>query len=69
MGKAPRLSAMANAKTLRGKPASAAPCATKHAARLASVSAQARSAVIVCRDGVNGDGTVTDDDTGLQWEQ
>ncbi|MEO6027785.1 MAG: hypothetical protein ABIR79_13045, partial [Candidatus Binatia bacterium] len=26
-------------------------------------------AVIVCRDGVNGDGTVTDDDTGLQWEQ
>jgi hypothetical protein len=30
---------------------------------------QATAAAIKCRYGVNGDGTATDYDTGLQWEQ
>jgi hypothetical protein len=58
-----------NGRVLRGSPASPARCQTKFDARLATLNAEARSAAIPCRYRVNGDGTVTDFDTGLQWEQ
>ncbi len=68
-GKLRACQATANAKALRAKPANTTACATQHAARLARLSAQAGSAAVGCRYGVNGDGTVTDYDTGLQWER
>src|SRR5262249_33066934 len=37
--------------------------------KLAKLTAQATAAAIACRYGVNGDGTATDYDTGLVWEQ
>ena len=58
-----------NGKTLQAKPADAAKCQTRFDAKLASLSAVAKAAALPCRYGVNGDGTVTDYDTGLQWEQ
>jgi hypothetical protein len=44
-------------------------CQTKFNDALAKVNTQATAAAIKCRYGVNGDGTATDYDTGLQWEQ
>lgn len=58
-----------NGRTLQGTPANPAKCQTRFDAKLAFLSAQATAAAIACRYGVNGDGTVTDYDTGLQWEQ
>jgi hypothetical protein len=58
-----------NGKTLQAKPADPAKCQTRFNAKLAILNAQATAAAIACRYGVNGDGTVTDHDTGLQWEQ
>jgi hypothetical protein len=57
------------AKTLQARPADPAKCQTRFDAKLVTLSAQAKAAAIPCRYGVNGDGTVTDYDTGLQWEQ
>lgn len=57
------------AKRLRGKPGDLAKCTTKFQQRLTKVTEKASSAAIACRYGDNGDGTVTDYDTGLQWEQ
>jgi hypothetical protein len=56
-------------KQLKGKPADLAKCQTKFQEKLAKVSGKATEAAIACRYGDNGDGTVTDYDTGLQWEQ
>jgi hypothetical protein len=58
-----------NGKALQGKSADLAKCQTTFDATLAKVSVQSTKAAIACRYGVNGDGTATDYDTGLQWEQ
>ena len=58
-----------NVKTLQARPADLAKCQTRFDGRLATLSALATAAAIPCRYHVNGDGTVLDYDTGLQWEQ
>ena len=68
-GKLRKCQATENGKALQAKPADPAKCQTKFDAKLATLNAQATAAAIACRYGVNGDGTVTDYDTGLQWEQ
>jgi hypothetical protein len=55
-------------KQLKGKPADLAKCQTKFQEKLAKVTAQAEDAAIACRYGANAVGTVTDYDTGLEWE-
>jgi len=57
------------AKQLKGKPADLAQCLTKLQTALTKITAKATKAVIPCRYRDNGNGTVTDYDTGLQWEQ
>ena len=57
------------AKRLQGKPADPTSCQTRFAAKLGALSARAKEAALPCRYTVNGDGTLTDYDTGLQWEQ
>jgi hypothetical protein len=61
--------ATANGKVLQGKSADLAACQTEFNATLTKIDAKATSAAIACRYGVNGDGTATDYDTGLVWEQ
>lgn len=61
--------AEARAKLLQAKPADFAKCQTKFADKLGKISDKAASASVACRYGDNGDGTVTDYDTGLQWEK
>jgi hypothetical protein len=68
-GKLRACQATENGKTLQAKLADPAKCQTKFDAKLAILNVQATAAAIACRYGVNGDGTVTDYDTGLQWEQ
>jgi hypothetical protein len=68
-GKLRKCQATENGKALRATVADPASCQTRFDARLASLSAQAKAAAIPFRFGVHGDGTVTDYDTGLQWEQ
>ena len=46
-----------------------AKCQIKFDAKLAMLTSQATAASIPCRYGSNLDGTATDYDTGLQWEQ
>jgi len=57
------------AKVLKGKAADLTKCQTKFQEKLAKIGSKATKAVIDCRYGDNGDGTVTDYDTGLQWEK
>jgi len=57
------------AKQLKGKTADLAQCLTKLQTALAKITAKATKAAIACRYRDNGDGTVIDYDTGLQWEQ
>lgn len=57
------------AKALQGKPADLAKCQTTLQEKLAKLGAKATDAAIVCRYGDEGDGTVIDYDTGLQWEK
>jgi hypothetical protein len=57
------------AKTLQERPAHLASCQTSFDAKLAALSARAKAAATPCRYAPNGDGTVIDYDTGLQWEQ
>jgi hypothetical protein len=59
----------AEGKALKGKLGDLAKCQTKFQEKLAKITAKATKATIACRYGRNGDGTVTDYDTGLQWEQ
>ena len=58
-----------NGKALQSESADPMKCQTKFNDALAKVNTQATAAAIKCRYGVNGDGTATDYDTGLQWEQ
>jgi len=68
-GKLRKCQATENGKVLQGKTADPATCLTKFDDKLAALNSKATTAGIKCRYGVNGDGTVTDYDTGLQWEQ
>ncbi len=56
-------------KRLKGKPADLAKCQTKLQEKLATISGKATKAAIACRYLDNGDLTITDYDTGLQWEK
>lgn len=56
-------------KALKGKPADLAKCQAKLQEKLTKITEKATDAAIACRYGDNGDGTVTDYDTGLQWEK
>src|SRR6516225_2261585 len=58
-----------NGKALQGKESNLPACTTTFNNALTKIDAQATAAAIACRYGVNGDGTATDYDTGLQWEQ
>jgi hypothetical protein len=57
------------AKALKRKAADLGKCSTKFQAKLATITTKATKAAIACRYGDNGDGTVTDYDKGLHWEQ
>ena len=57
------------ARLLQSKPADVAKCSTKFQDKIANLSEKASKAGIACRYGDNGDGTVTDYDTQLQWEK
>lgn len=56
-------------KPLKGKTADLEKCQNKLDERIEKTSAKAAVAEFECRYGDNGDGTVTDYDTGLQWEK
>ncbi len=57
-------------KQLEGKPLPIGnACTTKFEEKRAKLNAQAAASGVACRFIANGDGTVTDVDTGLQWEQ
>ena len=58
-----------NGKALQSESADPMKCQTKFNDAVARLNTQATAAAIKCRYGVNGDGTATDYDTGLQWEQ
>jgi hypothetical protein len=68
-GKLRQCQAVQNGKALQGKLADPGKCQTKFDGELAAISAKATAAAVACRYGVNGDGTVTDYNTGLVWEQ
>jgi len=57
------------AKQLLSKPADPAKCQTKFQGTLAKLDTKAAKAGIGCHYRDNGNGTVTDFDTGLQWEK
>jgi len=57
------------AKILQGKPGDVVKCMTKFQNAIAKLDEKASDAAIACRYGDNGDGTVTDYDTQLQWEK
>jgi hypothetical protein len=61
--------ATANGKRLKGKTFDLAKCQKKFDEKIAELSKKGAAAAIACRYEINGDGTVTDYDTGLQWEQ
>jgi hypothetical protein len=58
-----------NGEALQGRESHLPACQTTFNNSLAKIDAQANAAAIACRYGDNGDGTATDYDTGLQWEQ
>ena len=68
-GELRKCQATERAKGLKGKLADLAKCQTKFQEKLAKISAKATKAGILCRYRDNGDRTVLDYDTGLQWEQ
>ncbi len=68
-GKLRKCQAVEDAKALQGKPADRAKCQTKFDTKLAAINSKAAAADIACRYRDNGDQTVTDYDTGLQWEK
>ncbi len=59
----------AEAKQLLGKTADFTKCQTKFEAKLAATNDKATAAGVPCRYRDNGNTTITDYDTGLQWEQ
>jgi hypothetical protein len=58
-----------DAKRVLGKTAKREACTTKFAAKLLKIDGKALKAAIPCRFLNNGDGTVLDFDSGLQWER
>jgi hypothetical protein len=64
-----RCQAIENGEALQGRESNLPACTTTFNNALTKIDAQATAAAIACRYGVNGDGTATDYDTGLQWEQ
>ena len=56
-------------RVLKSLPADARRCQTKLTAKLLALSYRAAVVGVPCRFGDGGDGTVTDYDTGLQWEK
>jgi hypothetical protein len=64
-----RCQGIENGKALQGNESDLPACQTTFNNALAKIDAMATAAAIACRYGVNGDGTATDYDTGLQWEQ
>jgi Protein of unknown function (DUF1566) len=68
-GNVRKCQAIENGKVLQGRAADPGKCQTKFTDKLGMINAQATAAAIACRYGVNGDGTATDYDTGLVWEQ
>lgn len=68
-GKLQQCRATEDAKALQNKKFDLAKCDTKFQETLAALTAKATKAGVACRFRDNGDGTVTDFDTGLQWEQ
>jgi len=57
------------AKQLLGKTPDLPKCQTKFDAKVTATTAKATAAGVPCRYADNGDGTVIDYDTGLQWEK
>ena len=68
-GKLQQCRATEDAKALQNKKSDRAKCDSKFQETLAALTAKATKAGVACRFRANGDGTVTDYDTGLQWEQ
>lgn len=68
-GKLQQCRAIEDAKALQGKAADVAKCSVNFQEKIAAVSERASDAGIQCRFVDNGNGTVTDYDTGLQWEK
>lgn len=68
-GKLTQCLATEDAKALQGKPADFGKCGTKFQEKVAQLNDKAGDTGIECRYVDNGDGTVTDYDTGLQWEK
>jgi Protein of unknown function (DUF1566) len=68
-GKLQQCRATEDAKALQGKPANLGKCGTKFQEKIAKLDEKASDAGIGCRYRDNGDGTVSDYDTGLQWEK
>ncbi len=56
-------------KQIKGKPADLAKCDPVLQAMLAKITVKALKAAIACRYRDNGDGTITDYDTAIQWER
>lgn len=56
-------------KQLKKKTSDLTTCQTKFQEKLAKITGKAAQNAVGCRFGDNGDGTVTDYDTGLQWEK
>jgi hypothetical protein len=68
-GKLAQCRATEDAKAVQGKPADLGKCSTKFSDQLAKLTEKATKAGIGCRFRDNGNGTVSDYDLGLQWEQ
>jgi hypothetical protein len=64
-----RCQAVENGKALEGKASTLVGCQTTFQNALAKINEAAAAATLAYRYGANGDGTLTDYDTGLQWEQ
>jgi hypothetical protein len=64
-----RCQAIENGEALQGRESTLPACQTTFNNTLTKIDAQAKAVGIACRYGVNGDGTATDYDTGLVWEQ
>ena len=60
---------IAQVNQIKGKPADLAKCQTTFQSALTKIDDKATKAEIGCRYRDNGDGTITDFDTGLMWEK
>src|SRR4051794_13169723 len=69
IGKFQKCRAIEQAKLLQDKPADLGKCSTQFEDKIGKLNEKANEATIKCRYADNGDGTVLDYDTGLQWEK